>query len=99
VSALDDLVAGERALIAALDADDAGAIARASADVAAALPRIDGDVASREQAEEAMKLAHTARAMLNLLADRTERRLGRLTAETGIAGPATYGRNARLRRR
>ncbi|WP_419827971.1 hypothetical protein [Sphingomonas sp.] len=98
MSALDELMAGERALIAALDADDANAIERASAEVAAALPRLGEDDASRDQAEEAMRLAHTARAMLNLLSDRTERRLGRLTAETGIAGPATYGRNARLRR-
>lgn len=97
MSAIADLMAGERALIAALDADDADAIARASADVAAALPHLDHAAATREDAEEVLRLARTARAMLNVLADRTERKLGRLAAAVG-GGTFTYGRNARLRR-
>lgn len=97
MSAIDNLIAGERALIDALDADDAAAVAQASADLASLLTGMRSDPVSRPAAEEALRLADLARARINLLADRTERRLARLAAIGGRETPV-YGRDARMRR-
>jgi len=100
---LETLLDEQRALIAALDADDVDAIARHSAGVGDAVAgvrahpeRFSGPEA-KALAEEALALADTARARVNVLADLTSRRLTRLAVATGKGNAApTYGRNGRL---
>lgn len=101
---LDALIATERALIAALDADDIDAIARHSGEVEQAILHVraagtTGVAGRREQAEEALRLADAARVRLNVLSDMTDRSLARLSSATGRGrATATYGRNGRLTR-
>ncbi len=101
-AAIEALIACQRALLAALDADDVDGIARHSATIEQAIVRIRAtprDPADRGLAEEAMRLADAARVRINVLADTTARRITRLAAATGIGAAApTYGRDARLRR-
>jgi hypothetical protein len=102
---LEALLREQRALIAALDADDADGITRHTAAVEQALvriralePRIIGADAKR-LAAEAVTLADAARVRINVLADLTARKLDRLAAATGKGQPAaTYGRTGRLAR-
>jgi hypothetical protein len=101
-AALEALIATERALIAALDADDVAGIAQHSATMEQAIVRIrvtPRGPADPALAEEAMRLADAARVRINVLADTTARRITRLAEATGIGTVApTYGRDARLRR-
>ncbi len=102
---LEALIREQRALIAALDADDVDAIARHTAGMDEVLvrihalgPRFTGSEA-KALVEEAMRLADAARVRINVLADMTARRLSRLAAVTGKGNAApTYGRNGRLGR-
>lgn len=104
-AALEALIGEQKALIAALDADDVDAIAHHTAGVDDALVRIRAlaprFTGSEDKAlvEEAMRLADAARVRVNVLADMTSRRLARLAATTG-KGNATpiYGRSGRLGR-
>jgi hypothetical protein len=104
-AALEALVHEQRALIAALDADDVAGIERHTATLQDAILRVralggtfsSGD--ARRLVEEAMTLADAARIRVNVLADMTGRRLVRLATATG-KGEAhpTYGRTGRLSR-
>ena len=102
-AALEALVHEQRALLAALDADDVEAIARATAAVDDALvrirtfsPRFVSNDAKR-LAEEAMALTETARVRVNVLVDMTARRITRLAAATGKGKAVqTYGRTGRF---
>lgn len=102
VAALEELVREERALIAALDADDVAAIARHSGTVEQAIARLRAPGAAPADAtlaREALALADAARVRINVLSDMTARRLTRLAAATGLGATApTYGRDARLKR-
>ena len=104
-AALEALVGEQRALLAALDSDDADAITRHTAGIADALVRIHAlsprivSTDARRLAEEAVTLADAARVRVNVLADRTSRRLDRLAAATGRGNAApVYGRTGRLSR-
>jgi hypothetical protein len=100
---LEALIRAQKALIAALDTDDADGIARCTAAVDETLlriralkPRFTGADA-KALAEEAMALTETARVRVNLLADVATRRLARLAAVTGKGrATQTYGRTGRL---
>jgi orotidine-5'-phosphate decarboxylase len=100
---LEALIRAQKALIVALDTDDADGIARCTAAVDEVLlriralkPRFTGADA-KALAEEAMALTETARVRVNLLADIAARRLARLAAATGKGkATQTYGRTGRL---
>ena len=100
---LEALIARQKALLAALDADDADAIARSTADVQDALIRIRAlkprfvSNDAHALAREAMALTEAARVRVNVLADMTPRRLARLASATGKGrATQTYGRTGRL---
>lgn len=100
---LEALIREQKALIAALDADDVEGIARQTAAVEDALVRIRAlkpRFASNDAkalAEEAMALTEAARVRVNVLADMTSRRIARLAAATGKGrATQTYGRTGRL---
>lgn len=102
-AALEALLRSQRALIAALDADDADAIAGSTTAMAEALVRIRAQHGWRLTpelkvlAQEAQTLADAARVRVNVLADMTGRRLARLAGLTGRGRAApTYGRNGRI---
>jgi hypothetical protein len=101
--ALDDLIAREKALIAALDADDVAAIETATAGFQGALEalglagRMGEAAALRPRISEAMMLADAARVRVAFLADATRRRIERLAAATGRSDAGLYRSNGRLR--
>jgi hypothetical protein len=104
-AALEALVLEQRALIAALDGDDVEGIARHTVGMDDALVRIRAlaprmvSSDARRLAEESRTLADAARVRVNVLADRTSRRLDRLAAATGRGNAApVYGRTGRLSR-
>lgn len=103
-AALEALIRHQRALIAALDSDDAAGIATTSGEMEQAIVRIRAgtppkSTQARLLAEEAMLLADAARVRVNVLADMTGRRLTRLAAATGVGTAApVYGRNAKMKR-
>jgi hypothetical protein len=102
---LEALIHAQRALIAALDADDVDAISAQTVAVDEALvriralsPRFTGAEA-KALVGESITLADAARIRVNVLADMTTRRLTRLATATGKGNAApTYGRNGRLGR-
>lgn len=100
---LDALIAAERALIAALDADDVAAIERTTTDYANALRHVRGGGAwaaapeLRARVVEALRLADAARARVNLLVDRTRQRLALLSRAAGREPGIGYRRDGRLR--
>lgn len=102
---LEALIREQRALIAALDSDDVEAIAHHTDTMNEALVRIRalgarfGTYEAKRLAEEAMMLTDAARVRVNVLADMTQRRIGRLATATG-KGPAVqvYGRTGRFGR-
>ena len=102
-TAIVALIARQKLLIEALDADDATAIADHSAGIDEALVRVRAasgrpSPQARALAEEAIVLADAARVRINVLADMTQRRLARLAVATGKgAATQTYGRDAKLR--
>jgi hypothetical protein len=102
-TALDRLIAGEEALLAALDGEDVAAIEVATLRFRDALEAIrSSDPVERTPAVKArlvraLELADQARARTNYLADRTSRQLDRLAA-VGVGRPViAYGRDGRLR--
>lgn len=104
LAAIDDLIGHEKALIAALDADDVVAIERATGAFAEALERLRaiggwrGDGAVPIRAGEAMALAEAARVRVAFLADATRRRLQRIAIATGKGDHANvYGRHGYAR--
>lgn len=100
---LEALIATQRALIEALDADDVAAVERGTAAVADAVtriratnPRFTGSDA-KALAEEAVRLSDAARVRINVLSDMTQRRITRMAAATGKGKAAqTYGRTGRI---
>lgn len=101
-AALDELIAAERTLIAALDAGDVEAIERGTTEYAAAVRRVQaiGGWRARPEAKarvvEALTLAESARVRVNVLADATRRRLAMLARANGRETRIGYGRNGRL---
>jgi hypothetical protein len=100
---LEALIVEQKALIAALDTDDADGIALATAAVEQALLRIRAlkprfvSNDAKALALEAMALTEAARVRVNVLADMTSRRLARLAAATGKGkATQTYGRTGRM---
>ena len=105
LASLEMLVNAQRLLVAALDADDVEAIGRHTAAVEQALVPVrafssqDLGAAARQLASEAMALTEAARVRVNVLADRTSRRITRLAVATGKGNAApTYGRTGRMMR-
>lgn len=102
---LEALIIAQRALIAALDADDVDGISTQTAAVDDALVRIRAlaprftSNEAKSLVGEAIVLADAARVRVNVLADMTSRRLARLATATGKGNASpTYGRNGRLGR-
>ncbi|MES2290870.1 MAG: hypothetical protein V4530_14140 [Pseudomonadota bacterium] len=102
---IEAVIAGQAALIAALDAGDVGAIEAATRDLAAAVDTIRRSGAVRAQAttrsrvDYALKQSDAARMRVNYLSDRTRQRADRLTAKGGTTRAVTYtaaGRYAAL---
>ncbi len=103
-ASLEALVREQRALIAALDADDVEAIGRHTDAMNEVLlriralgPRFAG-TGARTLVEESLVLADAARVRINVLADITARRIGRLAAAMGKGGQHTYGRSGKIGR-
>ncbi len=100
---IDALIASERALIAALDADDVAAIERTTTDYANVLRHVQGAGAGwaapelRARIVEALRLADAARARVNLLVDRTRQRLTLLSRAAGREPGIGYRRDGRMR--
>lgn len=102
---LEALIAAQRGLIAALDADDVDGISTQTVAVDDALVRIRAlnprftSSEAKALVSEAIVLADAARVRVNVLADMTSRRLARLATATGKGNATpTYGRNGRLGR-
>ncbi len=102
---LEALIAAQRALIAALDADNVDAICAQTKAVDDALNRIRAlsprftSSDAKALVSESIMLADAARVRVNVLADMTSRRLARLATATGKGNAApTYGRTGRLGR-
>ena len=100
---IDALIAAERALIAALDADDVVVIERTTTAYANALRHLSGAGTCaaapelRGRIAEALRLADTARARVNLLVDRTRQRLALLSRAAGREPGIGYRRDGRMR--
>lgn len=104
LAALDDLILREKALIAAIDADDVTAIEAETSAFREALLRVRTAGGWREvpgaasRADEALALADAARVRVNYLTDLTRRRMEKLARAAGRPeGNATYGRDGRVR--
>ncbi|MBV9840474.1 MAG: hypothetical protein JOY99_02880 [Sphingomonadaceae bacterium] len=101
---VETLIESEKALIAALDADDVGAIERETQAFRNALEQLGptnalADASALQPlAREALALADAARVRVAFLADATRRRIDMLATATG-RGPAVtvYASNGRLR--
>lgn len=99
---VEQLVAREQALIAALDEQDLAKIERATSGIREAVTRLTATGGWRAEPElkerlvHALKLAQAASGRLNYLADRNRRQLDRLATLTGAPLPAAYGRSGRL---
>jgi hypothetical protein len=101
IAPLETLVRHQRALIDALDAEDATAIETASREMEEALVRIRAaaphGLETKVLAEESLRLADAARARVNVLADDNGRRITGMARATGAGSAApVYGRNARM---
>lgn len=103
LAAVDGLIAREEALIAALDAGDAGQVGQAALDMRDALMTVaatggwHGTAEVRERVLHALRLAEAAGGRVNYLADANRRRLDRLTSLAGQPRAETYGRSGRYR--
>lgn len=101
VSALDDLIAREEALIAALDGQDVGEIESSTEAMRASLMQVAAVGTWHDRAEigarvmQAMRLAEAAKGRIHFLADRNRRQLDRLATLTGAPLPPAYGRSGR----
>ena len=100
--AVDQLIAREDALIAALDGQDVEHIERATRDMRDAVASVAAAGGWRTAPElaarlaQALRLAGAAGGRLNYLADRNRRQLERLAAISGEALPTAYLRAGRL---
>ncbi len=103
VAALETLIAAEKALIVALDGDDAAAIERGTTAYARALDAVrgisdwHGTAETKARLVEARMLADAARTRVNVLADATRQRLSLFARAAGRDLGVGYGRDGRLR--
>lgn len=101
--AIDALIAGQRALVAALDAGIAVDIEAATAQVQAAVSVIrtmggwHADPLLRERLRTALETGEAARARTGYHADRTRRRLSMVASLRRPAAVTSYGRNGGFR--
>jgi len=101
--AIDALIAGQSALVAALDAGHAGDIEAATARIQAALDVIRttggwrADPALRERLQLALATGEAARARTGYHADRTRRRLSMVASLRRPTAVTSYGRNGGFR--
>lgn len=101
---VEELIAAEEALVAALDGEGAPAIEASVARFRAALAAVQqvGDWQPspelKQRLADALVMADAARIRTNLLADRTRRQIDRLSRAGARHRPAiAYGRNGRIR--
>ena len=101
---LDRLIASERALVDALDGDEAETIEQSLIGFADAIEALKGVAGWRDTPDvvirvtHALQLADAARIRTLYLADRTRRQIERLTAVGAATGSTlAYGRNGMLR--
>jgi hypothetical protein len=97
---VENVIAAQAGLIAALDVGEVAAIEAATATLAQLLVamRSSGAVANvrREHVDHALKQTDAARTRVNYLADRTRQRLDRLAERRGSRRPPTYNALGRL---
>jgi ethanolamine utilization protein EutA (predicted chaperonin) len=94
------VIAGQAALIAALDAGDVAAIEAATATLGTVLAALRargvvGDEAG-DRIDYALRQSDAARTRVNYLADRTRQRLDRLAARRGVTQSPVYTTRGRL---
>jgi hypothetical protein len=96
ITAIDTLIAAQSALIAALDAHDAGQIERATQMLATAVVAArNHDVwhdsaATKDAIHYAMKQSEAARIRVNSLSDWTRQRIDRIADLRGMPAKNTY---------
>lgn len=97
---LENLVAAQAALIAALDGGDIGAIEAATAAMSRVIAVAKGNdgpqPVRRDKLDYALRQGEAARTRVNYLADRTRQRLDLLTEIRGGTRPATYDSQGRF---
>lgn len=93
---IEAVIAGQAALIAALDAGDVGAIEAATRDLAAAVDvvRRSGSIrasnGTKSRVDYALKQSDAARMRVNYLSDRARQRAERLTPKGNANAAVTY---------
>ncbi len=91
---IENVIAGQAALIAALDAGDVVGIETTTASLSRLLASAKGGETGSGvipgRVDHALKQADAARTRVNYLADRTRQRIDRLAERRGLARPATY---------
>ena len=103
IAAIDALIAGQQALIAALDTGAPDAIAAATAEVQRAVDVVRktgswrADPALRARVQAALATGEAARMRTGYHADRTRRRLQMVASLRRPAAVASYGRNGGFR--
>lgn len=103
MTALDQLITSETALIEALDGDDIDVLEGAMADFRGTLDLLKNKGAwhatpeTVAQLTRALALADAARVRVNYLTDRTRRRIDLLGEAAGLAPASGYLRDGRLR--
>lgn len=99
-SAIERVIDRQQALLAALDARDAGAIEAATAALTAALTALrapgalQADAAALTQLDHARKQSEAARIRINVLSDWNRQRIDRLAELRGGAGGQVYSKPA-----
>jgi len=99
---VEQLIAREDALIAALDGQDVAAIEEATRDMQGSVANLAATGGWNTNPElgarliQALRLAEAANGRLNYLADRNRRKLDRLAALGGDPLPLSYQRAGRL---
>lgn len=88
-NSLDALIAGQAALIAALDSNDVSAIEQATKEMAHALEAVRGaelslDTRAADDLDYAMKQSHAARIRVNCLSEWTRQKIDRLEQIRGV---------------
>jgi hypothetical protein len=101
-TALEDLIAHEATLVAALDAGDITLIESATRNMAGAIAAVASAGGWHERSDlrdrvtAALRLAEAAGGRINYLADDNRRRLERLNTLSGRPRAEAYGRSGRL---
>ena len=97
---IEGVIAGQAALIAALDAGDVAAIEAATASLSRLLSvvRASGAVIGvrHDRVDHALRQTEAARTRVNYLADRNRQRLDRLAERRGVRRPTTYNSAGRF---